>query len=141
MSMFNECLIHLCDCTCSNVLHILNYMSIKHKNIFEFFNFFWKVFLFWKFSKFWKTVQLYFGDSLANQGPSREKDLEKFQNFGFVTFSRLNLVTDSRVEAPVASFTQKVLRLPSQLSRRWTFQSQKSLGQIFQNLSHRILSI
>ena len=86
-------------------------------------------------------MQLYFGDSLANQGPSREKDLEKFQNFGFVTFSQLNLVTDSRVEAPVASFTQKVLRLPSQLSRRWTFQSQKSLGQIFQNLSHRILSI
>ena len=35
MFMFNECLIHLCDCTCLNVLHILNYMLIKHKNIFE----------------------------------------------------------------------------------------------------------
>ena len=46
------------------------------------------------------------GNSLAGQGPSREKDLENFQNFGFLAFSQLNLVTYSRVEAPVTSLTQ-----------------------------------
>ena len=32
--MFNECLFHLCDCTCSNVMCILNCLSIKPKSIF-----------------------------------------------------------------------------------------------------------
>ena len=97
MFMFNECLIHLCDCTCLDLLHLLNHMLIKHKKIFEFFNCFWKVFLLWKFSK---TVQLCFGDStsrvkqvasllrsfrdsLASQAPSHKKDLENYQKSGF----------------------------------------------------------
>ena len=118
--MFNECLIHLCDCTWLNVLHLLNHMLIKHKKIFEYFNCFWKVFLFWKISKISKTVQLCFSDSLsrvkpitsllkssrnslASQAPNREKDLEKFQFSRFLSFSRLTLATGSRVEAPVAS--------------------------------------
>ena len=32
---FNECLSHLCDCKCSNVMCMLNYLMIKPKNIFE----------------------------------------------------------------------------------------------------------
>ena len=32
---FNECLSHLCDCTCSNVMCMLKYLMIKPKNIFE----------------------------------------------------------------------------------------------------------
>ena len=143
MSMFNECLIHLCDCACLNVLHILNYMFIKHKKIFECFKCFWKVFLFWKISKISKTVQPYFGncaswvkqvaspqlrvytkapgDSLEGQGPSHEKYLENFQKSGFFGFLRLSLASDSWVEAPIARFTQNVWRLPSRLTCEWTF--------------------
>ena len=50
--LFNECLFHLCDCTCSNVMCILNCLLIKPKNIFEFFICFLKcfyVFVFWVF--------------------------------------------------------------------------------------------
>ena len=42
--LFNECLFHLCDCTCLNVMCILNYLSIKPKNIFEYFICFCKCF-------------------------------------------------------------------------------------------------
>ena len=42
--MFNKCLFHLCDCTSSNVMCMLNCLSIKPKNIFEYFIFFWKCF-------------------------------------------------------------------------------------------------
>ena len=50
--LFNECLFHLCDCTCSNVMYLLNYLLIKPKNIFEYFLCFWKcfyAFVFWVF--------------------------------------------------------------------------------------------
>ena len=155
--MLNECLIYLCDCTCLNMLHMLNYMLIKHKKIFEYFSCFWKVFLFWKISKKLCNFVLVtcpagqanrlpqsrayiedFHDLLAGQCPSREKDLEFFQKFGFLDFSRLYLVTCLRVEAPVARLTQKVLRLPSRLLRGWTFQSQKTLRHIFQNFVSKV---
>ena len=41
---FNECLPHLCDCTCSNVMYMLKYLVIKPKKIFECFICFWKWF-------------------------------------------------------------------------------------------------
>ena len=41
---FNECLSHLCDCTCSNVMCMLKYLLIKSKKIFECFICFWKWF-------------------------------------------------------------------------------------------------
>ena len=50
--LFNECLFHLCDCTYSNVMCILNCLLIKPKNIFEFFICFLKwfyAFVFWVF--------------------------------------------------------------------------------------------
>ena len=50
--LFNECLFLLCDCTCSNVMCILNCLSIKPKEIFEYFICFWKcfyTFMFWVF--------------------------------------------------------------------------------------------
>ena len=43
--LFNKCLFHLCDCTCSNVMYILSCLSIKSKNIFEYFICFWSVFM------------------------------------------------------------------------------------------------
>ena len=151
--MFNEYLIHLCDCTWLNMLHILNYMLIKHKNILKCFNCFWKVFLFWKFSKISKTVQPCSGDSphASSQSHAPVASLHKrflqligrlrsqlqkrlrniFQKSGFLDFLQLSLATCSRVEAPVARCTQNA----SQLPRRWTFQLWKILRQIFQILS------
>ena len=40
----NECLSHLWDCTCSNVMCMLKYLIIKPKKIFECFICFWKWF-------------------------------------------------------------------------------------------------
>ena len=48
MSMFNECHIHLCDCTWLNVFSHAQFLLIKHRKIFECFNCFWKVFCFRK---------------------------------------------------------------------------------------------
>ena len=50
--LFNECLFHLCNYTCSNVMYILNYLLTKSKKIFEFFICFLKyfyAFVFWLF--------------------------------------------------------------------------------------------
>ena len=62
-----------------------------------------------------------FRDSLVSQALSLEKDLEKFQTSKFFVFLQLSLVIGSRVEALVVRFTQNVLRLPSRLTREWTF--------------------
>ena len=43
--LFNECLFHLCDCTYSNVMYILNCLLIKSKKIFEYFICFESVFM------------------------------------------------------------------------------------------------
>ena len=48
MPMFNECHIHLCDCTWLNVFSHAQSLLIKHKNTFECFSCFWKVFCFCK---------------------------------------------------------------------------------------------
>ena len=66
-------------------------------------------------------------DSLVGKCFSREKDLEYFSKFGFSCFSRLRLVTCSRVEGPVARGTQRFSRLSSRLSHEWNFQSRKTL--------------
>ena len=79
-----------------------------------------------------------FRDSLVGHCPSREKDLEFFQKSGFLDFSWLMLATCSQVEASVARVTRKVWRLSSRLTRRWTFQSRKTLRQIFPNFVTRV---
>ena len=123
--MFNECLIHLCDCTWLNMLHMLKYMLIKHKKNFKCFSCFWKMFLFWKMSKISKNVQPSFGDlphgSSQSHAPvaslyrrflwltggsrsqSRKRLRKFFKIFGFWSFSWLIFATCSRVKAPVAS--------------------------------------
>ena len=62
---------------------------------------------------YWRLVCEGFCNSLASQAPNHIKDLENFQKSGFFGLLRLNLVTDSRVEAPVTRFTQNAWRLPS----------------------------
>ena len=98
MSMFNECLIHLCNCTWLYMLHLLKHMLIKHKNIFECFNCFWKVFLFWKFSKFSKIVHLYFGDSTSQVKPVVRPQSRAYSEA---------LATLWRVKLPIAKKTLK----------------------------------
>ena len=138
------------------------FLLIKHRKIFEFFNCFWKVFCFRKnCQKFQKLCALFWRlglgsvqslapchehhsenirDSLVGQSSSREKYLESFSKSGFLGFSRLRLVTCSQVKAPIARVTPKFLRLPSRLPLRWNFQSQKTLRKIFQKFHLRCLA-
>ena len=111
--MFNECHIHLCDCTCLNVFsHAQSWLN-KHKKILSVLVVFGKYFVFFfflgakmsKFSK--KTVLSCFGDSvtgwsshmlqsrghtkifcysLAGQCPNHKKYLKYFSKFGFLMF-------------------------------------------------------
>ena len=53
--MFNECHIHLCDCTWLNMFPHAQSLLIKHKKIFECFSCFWKVFCFCKNVKDFKN--------------------------------------------------------------------------------------
>ena len=46
--MFNECHIHLCDCTWLNVFSHAQSLLIKHKKIFKCFSCIWKVFCLYK---------------------------------------------------------------------------------------------
>ena len=55
MSIFNECHIHLCDCTWLNVFSHAQSLLIKLKKIFECFSCFWRVFYFCKNVKNFKN--------------------------------------------------------------------------------------
>ena len=134
---------------------MLNYMLIKNKQIFflSVLVVFGKCFCFGKISKISKTVQPFFGNlphgssqlqALSHELiqkvftihwwviiPVAKKTQKFFQKSGFLDFSRLRLATCSQVEAPITRCTQNVSRLPY----GWTFQSRKTLRQIFQILS------
>ena len=79
-------------------------------------------------------------DSLASQATSHKKDLENFQFFW--VFSIFTTHVSDRFVSGSSSreFTQNALRLPLWLTHKWTFLSQKTLRQIFQNLPHGILA-
>ena len=140
---------------------MLKYMLIKHKQIFECFNCFWKVFilkifknfkncatLFWRLASWIKPVaclsrefiQKVFTTHWQVKVLVAKKTQKFFQKSGFLDLSRLSLVTCSQVEAPVARFTQNVSRLPSRLSRGWNFQSRKTLRQILPIFVSRLLA-
>ena len=131
---------------------MLKYMLIKHKQIFQCFNYFWKVFilkifknfkncatLFWQLASWVKPVtylsrefiQKVFTTHWQVKVLVAKKTQKFFQKSGFLDFSRLRLATCSQVEAPITRCTQNVSRLPY----GWTFQSRKTLRQIFQILS------
>ena len=84
--LFNECLFHLCDCTCSNVMCILNCLLIKSKFFFEYIICFWKcfyAFVFWVFVQiafFMFFIKNYFKDIFARSlrvSSSLENELGK----------------------------------------------------------------
>ena len=80
-------------------------------------------------------------DSLASQAPSHKKDLEKFQIFWVFSIFTTHFGNWFVSGSSSCEFTQNVSWLPSRLTLEWTFQSRKTLKQIFQNLSHGILAI
>ena len=68
MSMFNECHIHSCDCTCLNVFSHAQSLLINHKKIFECFSFFLEsTLLLQKIVKNSKIVLPCSGDSVAGR--------------------------------------------------------------------------
>ena len=75
--MFNVYLFHLCDCTCSNVMCMLNYLSIKPKKIFECFICFWKWFYTFLLLVFVQNASLCFSLKTGLEVVSQEaRDLE-----------------------------------------------------------------
>ena len=87
--MFNECLFHLCDYTCSNVMCILNYLSIKPNKNFEYFICFWKRFYAFLYLEFLPKMFISFFyqknsfrgifASMSRVTSSRENDDGKFR--------------------------------------------------------------
>ena len=104
--------------------HMLNFYWFKHKNIFECFRCFWKVFCFNKKWKISKTVLPCFGDSVAGH----QSRLLQPRARGLV------LATCSQVKGPAMKGTQRFSRLSSRLPHEWDFQSRKTLSKIFKSL-------
>ena len=74
---FNECLSHLCNCTCSNMIYMLIYLFIKTKNIFECFICFWKWFYTFVSYVFVQNAFLCFSSKTGSEVVLREaRDLE-----------------------------------------------------------------
>ena len=70
--MIVECLIHLCDCTCSNVMCMLNCLPIKPKNIFEYFICFLKWFYTFMLLVFVQNAFLCCSSKTCSEAFSRE---------------------------------------------------------------------
>ena len=133
------------------MLYILNHILIKHKNIFEYFSCFWKVFCFENFQRIQKFLQLYFGDLLAGQATCKlslkllrlsgesvhqsRKILRKyFKISGFLAFSLLSLVTCSQVKAPVMILHRRIRDSPRNLIVSGPSNREKHLEKIFKIL-------
>ena len=134
--MFNECLIHLLDCTCLNVMCVCSilYGLIQKKKIFDHFIYFWKWFLslfVFMFSAYFvfqclnmfcieKQVSEFFAAQLATRqlrNPSREL-IQKF----LATHSRL--ARDSL--AACSRLTRGLLATHSQLAKIFATETRDS---------------
>ena len=62
----------MCDCTCSNVICMLNHLSIKPKKIFEYFICFWKWFYTFVFLVFVQNAFLCFSSKTGSEAVLRE---------------------------------------------------------------------
>ena len=126
---------------------MLNYMLIKHKNIFECFNCFWRVFWFEKCQNFQKTVQHCSGDfpcGLSQLHALVASLHSRFSQLGVKPVACLNCEltqqvfatgTNQRVKVPVTKKIQKIFqkkeKLDFQIScdsvwrlvRKWKLQS------------------
>ena len=153
MSMFNECHIHLCDCTWLNVFSHAQSLLIKHKNTFECFSCFWKVFCFCKkcqnFEKktsvalFWQLnlglVQSHvpvvsphrdFSRLSCRSMPQSQKILRIFFKIWVFNVSH-DLATCSRVEGPVARRLRDFRGLPRDSLAGRTSSHEKHLEKFF----------
>ena len=154
MSMFNKCHIHLCDCTWLNVFSHAQSLLIKHKKIFECFNYFWKVFyfcknvknfknsvaLFWRLSR--KLVQSHvpvvsphrdFSRLTGRSMPQSRKILRIFFKIWVfnVNFLRLSLATCSRVKGPVVRRLRNFCGIPRDSLTSRTSSREKHLDKFF----------
>ena len=124
MSMFNECHIHLCDCTWLNVFSHAQSLLIKHKKIFKCFNCFWKVFCFCKNVKIFKNSVALFWRLSRGLVQSHVLVASPHRDFSWLTSGSM-------------SQSRKILRIffkiwvfivshdsVWRLVRRWRFQSQ-----------------
>ena len=71
-TLFRQCLSHLCDCTCSNVMCMLKYLLIKPKNFFKYFICFWKWFYTYVLLVFVQNAFLCFSSKTGSEVFSRE---------------------------------------------------------------------
>ena len=160
--MFNECHIHLCDCTLLNVFSHAQFLLIKHKDFLVFQLFLENILFLQKLSKSSKTVLPCSGDSvagqfshmpqsrahteifrysLAGQCPSHEKYLEYFSKFGFLMFLAAQsgyLFAGGRSSRGGA---QKFSRLTLRLPHGQNFQSKKTLRKFFKIFVLSVLAI
>ena len=136
------------------------FLLIKHKKIFECFNCFWKVFCFWKNIKNFKnSVALFWRfdrGSIQSHALNREltqmgfttlwwvnvlvakNDLEIFSKF-WVFKILVTMFGDLFASGSFSrEFIQKFSRLPSRLTREWTFQSWKTLRNLFKNFVSKV---
>ena len=90
---FNECLSHLCDCTCPNVMCMLKYLLIKPKYIFECFICFWKWFYTFVSFVFIQNAFLCFSSKTGLEGVSREARALELPAKSFVLQMHFSRVT------------------------------------------------
>ena len=152
MSIFNECHIHLCGCTWLNVFHILNFCWSNTKIFLSVLIVFGKSFVFAKISKISKIVLPCFGYLVAGQsshippvailhkrflwltGESKSQSRKRLRNFSKFWVFKCLATRFGYLFASGSSSREvihKFLWLPSRLTCEWTFQSRKTLRQIF----------
>ena len=123
MFIFNECHIHLYDCTWLNVFHILNFCWSNTKWFLSVLIVLGKSFVFAKISKisknsvalFWRlgrrssqshalvaSLHRRFLQLIGGSMSQSQKRQKIFQNYGLLKFSQLGLATYSWMEAPIA---------------------------------------
>ena len=155
MSIFNECFIHLSNCTWLNVIYMLKHLLVKSKNIFKCFSCFWKVFWFEKFSQKSKNLQLCIFALTHESCLSRELSRENPQDL-FCKILKTRGVRDSLAngllshEKDLEKFSKFSEKLIFQFSNLWHSRlirdylasvspsRKKDLEFFFQNLGLRV---
>ena len=137
--MFNECLIHLFDCTCLNVMCVCSTIYGLIQKIFDHFICFLK----WFLSFFVLMFSAYFVFQCLNMF-CFEKQVSEFLATHFGYLLELPVLAtcfgDLQVTSPSCKFTQKGFATHSRLSQLWNAQNQlfKELfcEKLVLNLSH-----
>ena len=131
MSMFNERLIHLCDCTCLNEMCMLKHLLIKHEKIFKCFNCFWKVFCFTRSQKFLKLCSPVLLTCFAGQSSCMPLVVSLHKGFSWL---ELLLACDSR------KFLGKLTTWAMKTRDSWGSRQKAELKKFCENFQNKTLS-